>query len=1290
MAKLVLTLLAQDRAKETVQALNKEVQVLSKTLSSITVNKDLTAQINALTKHYTALVKAQEKVISNNNKQAISDEKLSQQQAITAKRVAEVAAAQARLEKAQQKTTATTEQLQKKFANLLSTIKSLKSSYPQGTFDEMEQGVRENLQVAKEGTKSVEDLGAAYDTLSTKVAVAKAETDKVTTAVVKSGDSIASLAKKFLLWQVTATLVMRPLRLVQNMLSSIDDTLVKTEDAVIALQRVLPSGSATDSEISGKVYDIAERYGQTFENVSEIATNFARTGMDWADTIKATEAAVLALNVAELDATDASEGLISILTQFEMQASDLETVVDKLNKAADKNPVTTEKLLTALQRTGAAAQNANITLDETIGIITTLSKATNRSGENLGTAVNSLIQFSSKESSLDTFAKFGGDVATAVEKFRAGAGSILEIWEELGEVIQDRQGEAESILGGGLFNNEEWAALNDELKEALGESYADVTDIYNTASVFRRNYFVALLNDMDNVKKVTGEIADANGYSQAENEKYLGTYTARINELNAQWEELANNEQGWLSFKKGLVSAGSDLLKLIKYTGGLSTTLSAAGTAAVAVFGPTIVAKLEKFSLSLQSAEGSALNLFARIGNLTNAELNLSFAQDTERVAQEALNNARASGIGVIEAEANAEKAAAAVAEASAAKAKASAAAWTSALTVVMLVLTVASSLDSTIRNAIEKNSEAERKAREDQDAAIAKANESIDAQKKEVQSMEDVAASVENLRNVLDSSTASEEEKRTAQEKLLQIQNSLVESNNAYKDSLDLTSGSLKEQLGLIEQLTTEQLKQKAQDFLEANKSQIEIAQSRLTSESNTNTEMVLSGDGNDRFRFQDIINSAIEGAGVGDIAKIIEDNVYGMYHGYFKDVGDAWNEGGLWSALGELFNPFDDIFSKEGWVGSASAGFAFSGTTEEQIKAIQEIQKYISDNRDELGLTAEEHTHINDELEKQLALLNDDSYKQAQLFAERAKATQDFLDGTITEAEYLEKVYGIQKDISKEIGEQTNDISKVVGAYDDLIKALEKLRDAEKENLNLEEKKKDYLEAQNELIKAQQALENAKSEATVRRYNTETGQWEWQVDEKKVAEAEETVKKQEEDVEKARKDLEEQAYEAIIDLLNKEDPPTNEQLVDLLDGLEEYLGTGFVDQIKQAFKDETYVDLNQPVNSYDSGGIASGMGYMPKATDRAESILNPDLTAKILQPVSNEQFHRYVRDMGLLFETSRQYAQAPVIERVGGNTDNSINNSGQVIIKDVNVGAERRDDLMGILALGGIVPNV
>lgn len=55
----------------------------------------------------------------------------------------------------------------------------------------------------------------------------------------------------------------------------------------------------------------------------------------------------------------------------------------------------------------------------------------------------------------------------------------------------------------------------------------------------------------------------------------------------------------------------------------------------------------------------------------------------------------------------------------------------------------------------------------------------------------------------------------------------------------------------------------------------------------------------------------------------------------------------------------------------------------------------------------------------------------------------------------------------------------------------------------------------------------------------------------------------------------------------------------------------------------------------TYDSGGIASGKGILAKATDRPESVLDPDLTAKLLSLTSDEVFRQNMERIGAMFST-------------------------------------------------------
>ena len=529
--------------------------------------------------------------------------------------------------------------------------------------------IAKSTRLVKENAGSYKNYQKAADSATKATKNYEKSVKSATDANIKQQQSLSSMMVGFAKWQLVATLVMKPIQLIREGYASLNETLVETENTVISLQRVLKEDLSND-QISGELYRIAQQYGQTFENVSELATNFARTGMAYADVIKAVEAAVIALNVAELDASQASDGMIAILTQFGKEAKDLEGIVDMLNKTADNYAVTTGKILAALQRTGSSASNANISLEHTIGLITALSEATGRSGENIGTALNSLIQYSSKDSALKTFSALSPNMAGIVAEYKKGAASILDVWKGLSSEIKSLTDEQADLLDQ-YFTTAEGEALKSELDAELGDIYNDLSGVYSTANTFRKNYFIALLNNMDTVLKATETASDAAGYSQKENLQYMETYTAKVNELKGKWEEVANAEQGWLEFKKDLAEAGIYALNLVENLGGLKTLFSAllyaTGLPVLTKF-VGILSKINVTSLASHTAIGKLARVFTTLRKAKQADIAVTQAQNNLLLAQRGITSVNMSveeaEIALTKAKTNADIAGAAAAQA--------------------------------------------------------------------------------------------------------------------------------------------------------------------------------------------------------------------------------------------------------------------------------------------------------------------------------------------------------------------------------------------------------------------------------------------------------------------------------------------------------------------------------------------------------------------------------------------------------------------------------------------------
>lgn len=1170
--------------------------------------------------------------------------------------------------------------LQSQWASLANTIGSISKYYPKGTFDSIMQEITRQSAAVKGLVTEYEtnnkmlssDSVKAIEESQTALLKQKAAFDETRNSATNYHGTLRDLVSGFLKFQLSAVLVMKPLQAMQNAFESINETLINTETVVVSLQRVLDEQIAS-GEISSELYKTAESLGQTFDNVQEIAQNFAKAGLSWQETLDATKAAVLALNVAELTAEESSEGLIAIMTQFGYEASELTNVIDVLNKAADKSAVDTQELLTALQKTGSYAAAANLSLEDTVSLISALSEATGASGSAMGNALKSLLAYTSKEDSLSTFASLSDEMESVVELYRIGKASILDVWESLSKEMTSLSAEQANALSQWAENS----GLETELGSELSDVYDKLTGVYDTAGTYRKNYFIALLNNFDEVQEVMDEISDAQGYTMEEQAKYMDTYEAKLNSLNSKWQELISDENGWLSFKKFWLDVGNDVLTVIDYLGGLKNVAFATSAILLALFGDKLASGAAKFITKL-----STLSITAKQNVISLQELNVQIT-----AAKTNMLNA-----------ADAETALAAKTELLSLKQERLALVTksvTSALTAAMIVFTAINAIQGIIDKTQEEAIQKQQELAQAQAEAIAQANESLETKKQESEQITQQIAKIEELRKVYDSLTSTVTERTHAQEELLEIQQSLVENNEEYANSLDLVNGKLESQLELVEKLSEEQLKQQAQQFLNDNFAAVADAQNSVSNSSSLN--VILSQDtaynnGQTIEQVKKLIELAAQkGIDLGSFNDLELPTAYTGPIGYYEELIRNAAQGEkttVWDWLG--FTGIKDIFTQEGWTGSSESGITVSGTIEEQINTLTALKDLLVENYEELGYSYEDAVNYVKQIDEALASVNTEEYKDAQALAEKAQAMQDFINGEITRAEYLEIVYGIEQDINDVYDDQIKKIEYLSdSALEDLINSLNEIKNAEEESLSLEEKKQSVLEAQNNLIKAQQALEDAKKNRSVWKYNAATGGFDWVVDEKAVQEAEQEVTSAEESLQAALEDfskyLEDQAWDNVIEELESGNA-TNESIKEILekwkDIAEQQEGAdiAWYTTILQAIKDNAGVDL---VSGKDLNGLSASNLIN-------EAVNDPALTAKIFAPTSNEDFSQYLRNNRIIAESPTSNISVPPIVSSALTNTNSTTNDNSITINGVKIGNDMLNKpLIEVLqAVNNLVP--
>lgn len=431
----------------------------------------------------------------------------------------------------------------------------------------------------------------------------------------------AGLMERRASWLVTGGLVMGGLAGLAGTISTIKDV----EMGMTVIARITEDATFNFKKMRDEVMQLGVEYGQTFDVTSDIAIRWAQAGYSIADTMELTKTALLALNTAELDAEYATQGFIAIMAQWNIEAENLLPVVDKINKTADDYAITSQDLVDGLNRVGAAAKNAGLTIEETIGSITVLREASGRTGKEVGTALNTIFSYMTRQKTIKLMETLG--ISVFEDEARTTFRSIIDLMKELASHWQGVN--ASSPLMADL-ETELLESFNDEMATAVGlqEEWNDVQqrDISQAAAgVRRKNFFISLMSRFSEIQGVINGQLDAEGYSLAENERTMGTLEKQVESLKAAAEKLAVaiGDAGLLEGLTGLAMGTKDAIEWFNnFDDDMQGFLITVGKVTVAVKLLDVALKSTGVSVVLNKGlktEATIVGLSALIPKLTQA-----------------------------------------------------------------------------------------------------------------------------------------------------------------------------------------------------------------------------------------------------------------------------------------------------------------------------------------------------------------------------------------------------------------------------------------------------------------------------------------------------------------------------------------------------------------------------------------------------------------------------------------------------------------------------------------------
>ena len=340
------------------------------------------------------------------------------------------------------------------------------------------------------------------------------------------------------------------------------DEMVEIENQMVSIDRVMNESGFSIDNYRDKLINLAYEYGNAFDNVADITLRLAQAGFDSQEALKLTEKTLLALNTAELDATQATDDMVAIMAQWGLMTGDATEeakaygdIIDKINKVADNYPTTSADILDALKKTSSAFNLAGASIDETIATIAAAEIASQRGGKAIGTALSNITQQLKDAGRINIAESLGIDFYT--DETKTEFKDIMDIFGELANKMQ-------------------------ELKNAGKENSQEMQDLLSVFTVFRRNIGASLLGEMggedNNYFKILNDSLTATGYSLQENEKYMKTAKAAQAQFNATLLELKTKvwDAGLEDVFRSMLLLGQDIINVIS---GLVETFGSVPTA---------------------------------------------------------------------------------------------------------------------------------------------------------------------------------------------------------------------------------------------------------------------------------------------------------------------------------------------------------------------------------------------------------------------------------------------------------------------------------------------------------------------------------------------------------------------------------------------------------------------------------------------------------------------------------------------------------------------------------------
>lgn len=380
--------------------------------------------------------------------------------------------------------------------------------------------------------------------------------------------------------------------------------------------RIVTGQSADEMDkFAVKANKAAENLGKSTLDYTKAALTYYQQGLSDDEVAARTEVTMKASNVTGQSTDDVAEQLTAVWNGFKVAAADTEEYVDKLAAVGAATASDLEELSSGMAKVASGAASMGVNIDQLTASLATIVSTTRQDASSVGTA-------------LKTIYSRIADIKAGADDAETTLGNYSGKMAELGFNVLDSEGKMRDL---GVVMEEignDWKNLSREQQIYLAQTMAG-TRQYNN--------LIALFDNWEEYQSALNVSQKAAGTLQKQQNVYLESTTAHINELNTAWDSLYHS-----TLDADTINTVTDGLKvLVKLTdnwiqsiGGGKGVLLNLGAIATNVFSKQIASSIAISINNLKTERQQIEEIQARLKLTDEVRNDRTYDDESRAIAQ--------------------------------------------------------------------------------------------------------------------------------------------------------------------------------------------------------------------------------------------------------------------------------------------------------------------------------------------------------------------------------------------------------------------------------------------------------------------------------------------------------------------------------------------------------------------------------------------------------------------------------------------------------------------------------